>query len=98
MAIASSICSEAGRLDLFAEKSNRPASERILLETPMSSRMLCVFVVQNKSTWWIKNKQPIADSVTACLKAQKWFLAVAVVKNHAFFLNFFLTGHIYPIR
>ena len=35
---------------------------------------------------------------TACLKAQKWFLAVAVVKNHAFFLNFFLTGHIYPIR
>ena len=29
--IAGSICSEAGRLDLFAEKSNRPASEQILL-------------------------------------------------------------------
>ena len=61
--IAGSICSEAGRLDLFAEKSNRPASEQILLATPMDERMMCACVGQNKSTWWIKTKQPIADSV-----------------------------------
>ena len=31
MDVYSRICSEAGRLDLFAEKSNQPASEQILL-------------------------------------------------------------------
>ena len=30
MGVAGRICSEAGRLDLFAEKSNRPASEQII--------------------------------------------------------------------
>ena len=39
---------EAGRLDLFAEKSNRPASEQILLATPMDERMMCACVGQNK--------------------------------------------------
>ena len=54
--IAGSICSEAGQLDFSANKSNRPASEQILLETPMSSRMLCASVGQKKSTWRIKNQ------------------------------------------
>ena len=34
---------------------------------------------------------------TASLKAKKWFLAVAVAKNYAFFLKLILLGHIYPI-
>ena len=56
MGVSGRICSETGQLDLFAEKSNRPASGQILLETPMSSRMLCACVGQNKSTWWIKKQ------------------------------------------
>ena len=63
MGVASSICSEAGRLDFSANKSNRPASEQILLAMAMDERMMSACVGQNKSTWWIKTKQPIADSV-----------------------------------
>ena len=37
MGVASSICSEAGRLDFSANKSNRPASEQILLQMPMEA-------------------------------------------------------------
>ena len=35
-----------------------------LLEMPMEEWMLWVSVGQNKITWWIKNKQPSADSVS----------------------------------
>ena len=40
MGVSRRICLEAGRLDLFAEKSIRPASEQILPETPMDERMM----------------------------------------------------------
>ena len=56
MGVSKRICSEAGRMDFSSNKSNRPASEQILLETPMSSRMLCASVGQKKSTWRIKNQ------------------------------------------
>ena len=62
----------AGRLDLFAEKSNRPASEQILLATPMDERMMSACVGQNKSTWWVKTKQPIADSVLMSFSSTNW--------------------------
>ena len=50
-------------INFSANKSNRPASEQILLAMAMDERMMIACVGQNKSTWWIKTKQPIADSV-----------------------------------
>ena len=56
MGVYSRICSEAGRLDFSANKSNRPASEQILLAMAMDERMMSACVGQNKSTWWIKKQ------------------------------------------
>ena len=57
MGVASSICSEAGRLDFSANKSNRPASEQILPAMPTDERMMCACVGQNKR-WkmWYRQK------------------------------------------
>ena len=35
--------------------------------------------------------------VTACLKAQKWFLGVGGAKKQNFFLKIFFLGHTYPM-
>ena len=42
-AFPSSICSEASLMDLFAEKSTRPASQQILLKMPFYLSITCVF-------------------------------------------------------
>ena len=56
MGVSGRICSEAGRMDFSANKSNRPASEQILLATPMDERMMSACLGKNKSTWWIKKQ------------------------------------------
>ena len=49
------ISQQTNPIDLLLNKSCCKCSWRL--------RMLCACMGQNKSTWWMKNKQPTADSV-----------------------------------